>query len=798
MASAASNPPSESPPPPRRASRGLLAAIAAIIVIVALILGLGFANVIPGFHLSSSGKTTGGGGGATPTPPAPTPAHYTVTFSESGLPASTSWSVTMGGSTQSSSTASITFSEVNGSYSYSVSSETGYTVDPGPGTISVHGAAVSQPVTFSPISSMTPTYSVTFTETGLPAGTDWSVTVGGTAISSTTTTVSIPEANGSYAFTVGPVSGYSPSPPSGTLTVNGAAVTQSIAFSANAPATYSVTFSETGLPSGTSWTVTFNATPKAGLAPASIVFSNVENGSYPFTASAAGYTATPSSGTLPVAGAPVSQSITFKAQARSGATYPVKFQESGLATGTEWGVLVVVNNSAFFIQENDGSSTSFALPNGTYGWGADLGGADLVPYGYDVSPGNGTFTVSGHAVTVSLIFSLLRPTAALYAVNFTESGLPSAHVWTITFNGSARNLTGTSTQFSVVNGTYNFSITASGYDATQSTGTALVDGSRIVVSVDFVAAYLVTFTEKGLPNNGNWTVALNGSSASAATGSSITFQAPAGTYLYTVALPAAFSNYSAQPGSGSILVTSSGASVTITFTLSPHSVVFSETGLPAGDVWFVLVGTSVVSSYEGANLSGSSIYFSLANGNYTYEIVSATYPAIGVSGYIGSPVTGSFTVNGASVTQSVTFVASAGTGFVTFYALEDFVPGVGKSPQGSSWSVTLGSDKVTTQGLFIYFEVANGTYNYTITPPAGDVAIPSSGTLVVDYVTGGPFVPAGGADVYFAPSGGTPFGPSLAPGHTPGSPALALPLSTHRSGGPASGTGLLLVRWPVA
>ncbi|MGC9137644.1 MAG: S53 family peptidase, partial [Thermoplasmata archaeon] len=78
-----------------------------------------------------------------------TPATYTVTFTESGLPSGTSWSVTLAGSTKSSTTNTITFSEPNGSYSFSVGTVTGYTASPSSGTINVNGANVNQAITFT-------------------------------------------------------------------------------------------------------------------------------------------------------------------------------------------------------------------------------------------------------------------------------------------------------------------------------------------------------------------------------------------------------------------------------------------------------------------------------------------------------------------------------------------------------------------------------------------------------------------------------------------------------------------------
>jgi subtilase family serine protease len=87
-------------------------------------------------------------------------------------------------------------------------------------------------------SSTPTTYTVTFTESGLPSGTSWSVTFNGNTKSSTTTTISYTGiANGSYSYTVGSVSGYTASPSSGTITVNGANVNQAITFTASSSTT---------------------------------------------------------------------------------------------------------------------------------------------------------------------------------------------------------------------------------------------------------------------------------------------------------------------------------------------------------------------------------------------------------------------------------------------------------------------------------------------------------------------------------------------------------------------------------
>jgi len=76
--------------------------------------------------------------------------QYSVTFTESGLPSGASWSVTFNGATLSSTTNTIVFNELNGTYSYVVASVSGYTVSPSSGSITVNGENIEKVVTFTP------------------------------------------------------------------------------------------------------------------------------------------------------------------------------------------------------------------------------------------------------------------------------------------------------------------------------------------------------------------------------------------------------------------------------------------------------------------------------------------------------------------------------------------------------------------------------------------------------------------------------------------------------------------------
>jgi len=247
----------------------------------------------------------------------PTPTHavkkyYTVTFKETGLPSGTSWSVTFNGTTESSSTNTITFSVTNGAYSYTIGSVSGYTASPSSGSITVNGANVNQAITFT---AVTPSiYKITFTESGLPTGTTWSVTLSGATKTANSGTIVFNEPNGTYSFTIGAINGYTATPSSGMITVNGANVNQGIMFTLNGTKVFVVTFTESGLPSGTIWYVNLS-NGQSFSSTTNIITFYEPNGTYSYTISIKdkNYAALISSGTFTVNGTNVNQTITFKA-----------------------------------------------------------------------------------------------------------------------------------------------------------------------------------------------------------------------------------------------------------------------------------------------------------------------------------------------------------------------------------------------------------------------------------------------------------------------------------------------------
>jgi len=255
---------------------------------------------------------------------------FPVSFEETGLPSGTTWSVTLGGASNDSTTSTVGFVEPNGPYSFTVAPVTGYTANVTTGSVTVANAPVVVQILFSPAN-----YTVTFVESGLASGTSWSVTLGTSTEHSTVTTVVFSEPNGMYDYSVGAVAGYSITPPAtGTVTVEDTSQSVDVTFTPVA-GTYTIDFVESGLPSGTNWSVTVGTSTRSSVTN-TVVFTEPD-GSYPFTVGAvAGYTAsaTPASPAV-VSGANDVVDVTYTSSA------PAPAGSTGLSP-LEWALLAVV------------------------------------------------------------------------------------------------------------------------------------------------------------------------------------------------------------------------------------------------------------------------------------------------------------------------------------------------------------------------------------------------------------------------------------------------------------------------
>ena len=274
---------------------------------------------------------------------------FLVTFSEIGLAPGTSWSVSLNATLLSSNSTTISSSEPNGSYAYSVLPVPGYTATPTSGNVTVSGGPVNLDVQFSTTSAVR----VTSTPTSGPVGTTLSVSAAGLQAATTYVVGLQPMQGGSsgelryvvsYCTTdsVGALTGragaapcsasvgrgYYENLPLGPYLINVSLVVnasrevwQFVNFSAETFTVtgYSITFTETGLSSGAPWTVSLDGLSGLTLSSSgtSITFTQ-PNGSATFNVTSPGYSANPPSGTLMVNGGPASQQISFSPNGSAG------------------------------------------------------------------------------------------------------------------------------------------------------------------------------------------------------------------------------------------------------------------------------------------------------------------------------------------------------------------------------------------------------------------------------------------------------------------------------------------------
>ncbi|MCI4324160.1 MAG: right-handed parallel beta-helix repeat-containing protein, partial [Thermoplasmata archaeon] len=235
-----------------------------------------------------------------------TPFLYTVSFAATGISSGTSWNVTVNGHKYTSTTLWDNVSLGNGTYTWTATSSSAPSVS---GNVTVHTAAATVTVAFHP-----PTYAIVFTQAGLPAGATWSVSLNGDLDTSSGSVIVYTVVNGSYAYTVTNSGTATPSSLTGTVVVNGAGqgVAESFSSPASAtpPGTFAVVFTETGLASGASWTVSLNGVPQTATGDA--ISFDEKNGTFAYTVTSTGSVApTPASGSVTVTGSAIGTAIAF-------------------------------------------------------------------------------------------------------------------------------------------------------------------------------------------------------------------------------------------------------------------------------------------------------------------------------------------------------------------------------------------------------------------------------------------------------------------------------------------------------
>jgi hypothetical protein len=669
---------------------------------------------------------------------------YPVNFSESGLRAGLAWNVTWNSTpmslTTNGGTDTLSFaSEPNGTYPYSIAGNPGFHQNtiPYSGTESVNGGALVENLGYSAI-----TYSVAFSESGLPSGLNWTVTIDGSAMNLTTNgatdTLSFQEPNGTSSYSITDVSGWHQTTLSyaGNVVVMGGPITEpTLGYTR---VTYTVVWSEMGLPSGlSSWKITVNNVPMSiatdGLTD-SLVWTGLANGTYPYSIvdiagwhqSTAKYVSnlTVNGGTAPIDGTGTGYASTL---VYGLVTYEVTISEYTLPAEFNWRISVNGNPQSLLTSGGPETLTWMGLANGSWSYSiADISGwhQTTLAYNGNLTVNGGTGPIGGVGYSNTLSYYKVN-----YTVVFSESGLPTGLDWTVTVgnvtmslvtNGLTDTLAWTG-DFRFVNGTHSYSISviSNWFQPTlPPDGNLTVSGGNLTepTLAYTEVAYSVTFSEHGLPANDTFEVTLDGVSNFSRTDSSndtIDFiEAAGGPYPFSISDVAGW--HQTTLGYKGNVTVSDGPVMEpmLKFLEVTYALVFTETGLPGGTNWLL---NFTQPYHHSRNSTASTITMNDPNGTYNFTTATSD------KNYAPTALAGSIQVNGSSVVVPVRFV------LVTFEVLFRQTG----LPLGANWSVVLAGTPRWNATPTITFLEPNGTYAVNVVPIPAYTGTPSELSLIV-------------------------------------------------------------------
>ncbi|MCI4337275.1 MAG: hypothetical protein L3K17_08865, partial [Thermoplasmata archaeon] len=351
--------------------------------------------------------------------------------------------------------------------------------------------------------------------------------------------------NGTFPYQVTGSLAYFPKVANGSVTVEGSPVQVNVTFFE----VYPLEFNETGLPvaAQSKWHVFIDQFEKSSLAGQPIIYYE-PNGSYQIASgSTVPWIPVPQEANIVVNGPFPPFNFTFFPPPER---FNVTFNETGLPINTDWQVTVdgiglpaVLAPQTVTIAERNGSHT--------YSSGATRG--------YVATPAAATFTVNGYNMTIIVHFA----TPPDYRVSFEPAGLPVGS-WSVSINGTTvvGLSAGATIGFDLPNGSYSYTIPPQGtFHPTPSSGSLLVAGSPIAVSVYFTSlVFTVAFVEFGLPSGG-WWVVVNGTNYSTTAGNGPTIELADGTYAYSVGVNVA--GYFVSTPRGSVYVDGQGVTISV-------------------------------------------------------------------------------------------------------------------------------------------------------------------------------------------------------------------------------------------
>ncbi|MGC8692443.1 MAG: thermopsin [Thermoplasmata archaeon] len=376
---------------------------------------------------------------------------------------------------------------------------------------------------------------------------------------------------------------------------------------------------------------------------------------------------------------------------------PVNFVESGLPANHPWSVGIFNPNDLLLYSQNSTQPTiTFYLIPGTYtAYFENVSG-----YVVNISQ------MKINVQTFSNIYISFRP---VFKLNLVENGLPVNVEWGININNGTYMTNNTTISLYMVENTYKYSvISPQGYEATKSSGIINLTSNITVIIKFLLLKYKITFDVLGLPANIPWYLNVTGNvnmNITSLTNYTV-LNLPNGTYEYRIG--AISSTYYPAVSHGMFSVYGVNYSINIPFNKYNlyGTVKFIESGLPNGTSWGVNINNANYTSSSGVlilNLPyGKYLFSAYIPNNYNYTI---------------TPSTGTVNVNSPSTTIFINFS-------IKYYQIE--------FTTNSNLKLNIlvnGIQYVLIRELTL--NVTNGTYIYSVIPPAGYSVNPSSGKIII-------------------------------------------------------------------
>jgi len=318
-------------------------------------------------------------------------------------------------------------------------------------------------------------------------------------------------------------------------------------------------------------------------------------------------------------------------------------------------------------------------------------------------------------------------------VSFNGSGIPSNATFGVAVSGEdngslVASVNDSLTFYHLNNGTYDYVVVGPvGYEVSstaivnasarevpkvtepggKNAGHFTIAGGGLGIALTFVKAptYDLTVIESGLAVGTRWCILFSSAALICSNLSSVRLGGIAAGY-YTLTVPGV-PGYAEVTAPGAVSFNVSSVTTHVRFVPVDYSVTFSASGLAPNTPWKVTLfwasGNPVVNHVRSRSSRGTTIVFVVPNGTYNYTLNT-------VAGY-GLPATPPIIVNGSGVLRHVDFVPVPSS--VTFLEAGLAV--------GSTWSITIGNQTMTTNGTSVAFSLPNGKYTYTVTAPPGYV-----------------------------------------------------------------------------